>query len=30
MDVNEAQQRKAIPVYSGVLKYFPDAIQRYR
>jgi hypothetical protein len=22
----EAKQRKAIPVYSGVIKYFPDAL----
>lgn len=25
--MNEAQQRKGIPVYSGVLKYFPDALK---
>jgi hypothetical protein len=24
--INEAQKRKATPAYSGVLKYFPDAI----
>ena len=26
-DVSEAVKRKGIPVYSGVLKYFPDAIK---
>ena len=25
-DVSEAQKRKDTPVFSGVLKYFPDAI----
>ena len=25
--VSKAQQRKAMPVYSGVLKYFPDALK---
>ena len=26
-DISKAQQRKATPVYSGVLKYFPDALK---
>lgn len=26
-DMSKAQQRKATPVYSGVLKYFPDALK---
>ena len=25
--ISKAQQRKAMPVYSGVLKYFPDALK---
>jgi hypothetical protein len=27
INMDEAQKRKATPVYSGVLKYFPDAIK---
>jgi len=26
-DVSEAQKRKATPIYSGFIKYFPDAIR---
>lgn len=27
MDKTDAQQRKETPIYSGVIKYFPDAIK---